>query len=74
MSTSVQYQFDDMVRAIGDAATEVLLRSAGRELTFSTSARDVWVEHVEAAVRRMVEEGRTDDEAANQQAPWRRPT
>ncbi len=63
MPTSTQYRFEDMVTAIGDAATEVLLRSGGRELTFSTSARDVWVGHVEAAVRRMVEDGRTDDEA-----------
>jgi hypothetical protein len=63
MSTATEYHFDDMVRAIGDAATEVLLRSGGRELTFSASARDEWVAHIEAAVRRMVEEGRTNDEA-----------
>jgi len=63
MPTSVQYRFDDMVRAIGNAATEDLLRAGGRELTFSTSARDVWVEVIEAAVRRMVREDRADDEA-----------
>jgi hypothetical protein len=63
MPTSTQYRFEDMVTAIGNAAAEVLLRSGGPELTFSTSARDVWVGHVESAVRRMVEEGRADDEA-----------
>lgn len=61
------YQFDDIVQAIGNAAAESLRSEGG--LTFSTTARSVWVALVEAAARRMIEEQRvTDSDVANAEA------
>jgi uncharacterized protein CbrC (UPF0167 family) len=60
MPTQVINSFDDIVQAIGNAAAEALLRGES-EMTFSSSARDVWVTHVEDAVRRMIAEGRVGD-------------
>jgi hypothetical protein len=62
------YEFEYIVQAVGNAATEQLLRGEPG-LTFSTTARNFWVARVEAAARRMIEEERvTDNDIASAEA------